>query len=250
MNDSTRRARFAAQLGVAASLAFAATAALADPPTIVTTTTTETTTFTQVPSIAPLPLDPNGQPIDFTVLLDPPADYTDLMQAHWVGFSDRDVARIAKLSHKSGVPFSDIMHQALAGQTLAMQAYRYNIRLYDIWDASDWEPRIAAYKYAYEHTGSREAKFLVAADREEMYRGSPVYETEPTPSTTLAPSTTIAPSSTTSVSPNGTSTTVTPNGTTTVEPNGETTVAPNGPGSTMVTPSPNGSTTVTPSPNP
>jgi uncharacterized surface protein with fasciclin (FAS1) repeats len=183
MNKQTRptRALHVACLAAAATMAFAV-AARADVVTTTTTTTTQTSDLAAIPTILPPPLGPNGQPIDYNCLINSPFNYMDLQRAHDDGFSDADVARIAKISVVADVPFNDVLHQALAGQTFSTLAYRYNMRLYDVWDASDYEAKIADYKLAYEHSGKGDVPYLVAAEQQEMYTtpyGSTVISTEP-----------------------------------------------------------------------
>jgi len=167
-------------LAAAATMAFAV-AARADVVTT-TTTTTETSTLSSIPTILPPPAGPNGQPINYNALIDSPFNYQDLVQAKDDGFSDADVARIAKISVMADVPFNDVLHQALAGQTFSTLANRYNLRQYDVWDASDYQSKIADYKYAYEHSGRGDVPYLVAAEQQEMYTtpaGTTIISSEP-----------------------------------------------------------------------
>lgn len=170
MNKPIRSARnlHLVCLAAAATMAFAV-AARADVVTTTTTTTETSSTLSSIPTILPPPAGPNGQPIDYNVLIDSPFNYQELVQAHDDGFSDADVARIAKISVMADVPFNDVLHQALAGQTFSTLANRYNLRQYDVWDVSDYEAKIAAYKLAYEHSGRGDVPYLVAAEQQEMY---------------------------------------------------------------------------------
>jgi uncharacterized surface protein with fasciclin (FAS1) repeats len=166
----------------AVALAAASTAVRADSTTTTTTQVTTTTTLLPViPTIDPAPVGPNGQPIDYTVLINSPFDYTDLNQAKAEGYSDSEIATMAKISVMAGVPFDDVVHQAQAGQTAPFIADKYNLRMYDVWDASDYQAKIAAYKLAYENTGANRVRSLVAAEQQEMVTtpyGSTVTTTE------------------------------------------------------------------------
>jgi uncharacterized surface protein with fasciclin (FAS1) repeats len=138
-----------------------------------TTTTISSTSYPViVPTIAPAPTGPNGQPIDFSVLINSPFNYVELRQAHDSGFSNSEVAAIAKISIKTGVPFDDIKEQALAGNTFPTLAQKYNLRLRDVWDTSDYQDKIAAYKLAYENSGAGAFRNMVAASQQEMINGA------------------------------------------------------------------------------
>jgi uncharacterized surface protein with fasciclin (FAS1) repeats len=180
--DQLCRHRMPLCLAAAVAVAvLATTPARADTLTTTQTTTTVTSAPAEMPIIMPPPLGPNGQPIDYTVLVNSPFDYTDLCQAHAEGFSDREIAVIAKISAESGAPFEDIAHEALAGQSFPTIADRYNLRLYDVLDASDYQDKIRDYKAAYRNTGANDVKNLVASEQQEMYTspyGTTVTSTE------------------------------------------------------------------------
>lgn len=135
-----------------------------------TTTTTTTTEFVpiNIPTIAPPPMGPNGEPIDYTVLAGKRYTYTDLAQARAEGFSWHDIAVIAKISDKSGMPFEYIKHLALEGESFPTIAFRFNLSLVDVLHARDYEIQVAEYRDAYRTTGSYEVHELVEASREEM----------------------------------------------------------------------------------
>jgi uncharacterized surface protein with fasciclin (FAS1) repeats len=159
--------------------------------TTTTTSTTETTTEfvpINIPNIAPPPTGPNGEPINYTVLAGKSYDYMDLNQARAEGFSDHDIAVIAKIADKSGMPFNAIKHMALDGQAYPTIADRYNLRLADVLDANDYESQIADYRVAYETTGENAVRNLVAAYQEQY--GTPTYNT--TTTTVISPNSNLA----------------------------------------------------------
>jgi uncharacterized surface protein with fasciclin (FAS1) repeats len=148
--------------------------------TTTTTSTTTTTTFVpiNIPTIAPPPTGPNGEPIDFTILGTRSWDFLQLQQARAQGFSYHDIAVMAKISDRAGVPFGLVRQQALAGESFPTLAFRYNLRLADVLDARDYEDKIRDYRLAYENSGAGSERSLVAA-YEEQYPSSASYETSP-----------------------------------------------------------------------
>jgi len=145
-----------------------------------TTTTTTTTTFytpVNIPTIAPPPLGPNGQPIDYSVLSGRNFDYVDLEQARASGFSRRDIATIAKIADLTGQSFDTIKELALSGQTFPDIANTYGLRARDVENVRDYEYIVAEYKAAYNTTGENDANVLVAGSEQELSNGD-VYNTD------------------------------------------------------------------------
>jgi len=166
----------------AAMVALAPSVARAQDNSVTTTTTSTTTTEfvpINIPTIAPPPTGPNGEPVNYTVLAGKSYDYMDLNQARAEGFSDRDIAIIAKIADKSGMSFDTIKHEALNGLAFPTIADRYNLRLGDVLDASDYQAQIADYRVAYETTGANAVRNLVAASQEE-YIPTSTYSTTTT----------------------------------------------------------------------
>jgi uncharacterized surface protein with fasciclin (FAS1) repeats len=161
-------------LGVAALLAATSPAVraqgLTTPGTTTTITTVSTTEFTPIaiPTIAPAPCGPNGQPIDYTVLAGKTYDFMDLNQARAEGFGHREIATIAKLADEAGTSFDQIKHLVSDGLTFVTIADNYNVDPNTLRNVRDYEEQIAAYRLAYEHSGSAEVRQLVAASQEEM----------------------------------------------------------------------------------
>lgn len=91
--------------------------------------------------------------IDYSVLGNRDFNYTDIKKAKSEGFSDNEVASIAKIAHYSGVPFADITDRALSGTTFSTLATQLNLKLGDVLDVADEKDKIAAYETAYEATG-------------------------------------------------------------------------------------------------
>lgn len=96
--------------------------------------------------------------IDFSVLNNPDFNYTDLKKAKAEGFSDNEVASIAKIAHFSGVSFTDITDQVLHGTTFSTLATRLNLNLGNVLDVADEKDKISAYETAYEATGTMALK--------------------------------------------------------------------------------------------
>jgi hypothetical protein len=206
---------------VAAVTFMAPSAVRADETVTTVTSTTSTVTPIAIVSIADAPTGPNGEPIDYSLLLIRNFNYTDLAQAHAQGYSDHEIAVMAKIADRAGVPFQDVDRLAQDGLTFVQIADRYGVLFGDIMQVRDYEDKVYAYKLAYQNTGERGYRNMVAAEQQ-LEITTPAGVT-----TTTNVTTTTTPSSNTTVSPNGTTTTVTPNTTTTVSPNGTTIVAPN-----------------------
>jgi uncharacterized surface protein with fasciclin (FAS1) repeats len=175
----------------AAMVALAPSAVRADE--TATTTTTSTTTTTEfvpinIPTIAPPPTGPNGEPINYTVLAGKNYDAVDLNQARAEGFNDHDIAVIAKIADKSGRSFGEVKQRVLSGQSFPSLAEEYNLRLADVLDASDYQAQIAEYRVAYDTTGENDVRNLVAASQEEMT----TYPTTTYSSTTVSSNASLA----------------------------------------------------------
>jgi uncharacterized surface protein with fasciclin (FAS1) repeats len=171
----------------AAVMAFAPSIARADnavtSTTVTSTTTTETFTPITIPVIAPAPTGRNGEPIDYSLLLNRNFDYIDLNQAHLQGYSDHDIAVMAKIADKAGVPFHDVDQLAQAGLTFPAIADRYNLRFEDVEHAGDYRDKVEDYKVAYNNTGEQAFRNMVAASQEELVTtpaGVTTYTTETT----------------------------------------------------------------------
>jgi len=174
---------------VAAMLAFAPMVARADD-TSTTSTTTTTTTTQFVPidivTINPPPMGPNGERIDYTVLTGRNFDYVDLAQAKAEGFNDHDIAVMAKISDKAGIPFSDIKQLALDGMAYPTIADKFGLNTPDVWKVDEYERRVAMYKVAYENTGDMAVRNLVAASQQEYIAPSSTAYTTTTQTTTTS----------------------------------------------------------------
>lgn len=174
---------------VAAMLAFAPMVARADD-TATTTTSTTTTTTQFVPidivTINPPPMGPNGERIDYSVLTTRNFDYVDLSQAKAEGFSDHDIAVMAKISDKAGVPFSDIKQLALDGMAYPTIADKFGLNTPDVWKVDDYERRVSMYKVAYENTGDMAVRNLVAASQQEYIAPTTTAYTTTTQTTTTS----------------------------------------------------------------
>jgi uncharacterized surface protein with fasciclin (FAS1) repeats len=151
--------------------------------TVTSTTTTETFTPMTIPVIAPAPTGPNGEPIDYSLLLNQNFDYIDLTQAHMQGYSDHDIAVMAKIADKAGVPFHDVDQLAQGGLTFPAIADRYNLRYEDVEHSRDYRDKVEDYKAAYNNTGEQAFRNMVAASQQELVTtptGVTTYTTETT----------------------------------------------------------------------
>jgi uncharacterized surface protein with fasciclin (FAS1) repeats len=184
---TTRNLSLAA--AVAAMLAFAPMVARADD-TSTTTTSTTTTTTQFVPidivTINPPPMGPNGEPIDYSILATRNFDYVDLNQARAEGFSHHDIAVMAKISDKAGVPFEEVKQLALDGMAYPTIAAKFGLSPTAVWKVDEYERRIAMYRVAYENTGDNAVRNLVAASQEEYIAPSTTAYTTTTQTTTTS----------------------------------------------------------------
>jgi len=210
---------------IAAALSFCGAGAFAQD----STTTTTTTTTWSVPTYS-MP----SVPLSTYMLLNKKMnfDYTDLAQAKAEGYSDKQVATMAKIADKSGQPFSQIRILVDAGYSFPSIAEMFNGNLYDVYHVTDYEDMIRDYKTAYENTGYNSVKTMVAGSQE-TYDNTTTQSTTttvtPAPSpmsnnTLNTPATTTPPNSTTDTTTH--SMTTTPNGTTDSTTNSTTTTAP------------------------
>ena len=180
---------------VAAAVAMAALApAVARADSSTTTTSTTTTEFVPIDivTITPPPLGPNGEMIDYSVLSTRNFDYVDLNQARAEGFNDHDIAVMAKISDKAGVPFSDIKQLALNGMAYPTIADKFGLNAPDAWKTDEYERKIAMYRVAYETTGEKSVHNLVAASEQEYIPAKTSYTTTTTTTTTASPSSNLA----------------------------------------------------------
>ncbi len=95
----------------------------------------------------------SGATPDYSLLNNTTYDYLDLMQAKAFGLSNRQVATIAKIAERTEQPFCPVVESVKRGNTFAKIAYEDNLRIYDIYDVSEEEAKIASYKAAYQMTG-------------------------------------------------------------------------------------------------
>lgn len=166
------------------------------------TTTTTTAPMDSTSAAMPMSGDMSSGTPDFKMLNNKTFDYTDLMAAKARGLSDDQVATVAKIADKTGVPFRDVADAVIRGVTFAKMADMYNLRLQDVLDVNDEKAKIDTYKTTYEMTGWKN----VGNMGNDMSEGM----TDNSGMTTAMPST----SSTTS-DPTGTSSTTTTTTTTT-----------------------------------
>lgn len=103
-----------------------------------------------------MPMAPGS--IDYSVLNNPDFNYSDLKKAKSEGFSDNEVASIAKIAHYSGVSFAVITSRVLNGTTFSALATELNLKLGDVLDVADEKDKISAYETAYEATGTMALK--------------------------------------------------------------------------------------------
>ena len=89
-------------------------------------------------------------PADYSVLNNRAYDYIDLRQAQELGYSDGEIASIAKIARLTGLPFKFILNQVHEGRTFALLASEYNLKLSDVLDAADERARITEYLQLYQ----------------------------------------------------------------------------------------------------
>lgn len=94
----------------------------------------------------------SGTP-DFSVLTHSPYSYVELQQAMRIGYSETQIATIAKISRLSGMSFTDVFGMVKRGETFGMIANDANLKLADVMDVDDEKQMVSDYKTAYEATG-------------------------------------------------------------------------------------------------
>ena len=137
--------------------------------------------------------------IDYSVLGKMlPYDYTTLMAAKSRGYTENQVASMAKISTLSSIPFGQILRQVETGATFNNIAYEYNLKLADVLDASDYKDKISNYIAAYESTGKGAMmKSGMSGGMSAMPMASKTTPMAPTPMTPPAPMATPAAASAT-----------------------------------------------------
>lgn len=117
----------------------------------------------QTPPATPMPMSNdsmmrggmmmNGTP-DYSLLAAHHSyDYTDLKFAERRGYSDSEIATVAKIADKTGWSFRDVLAMVARGRTFGSIATEANLRLSDVLDVDDEKQKIADYKATYETTG-------------------------------------------------------------------------------------------------
>lgn len=86
----------------------------------------------------------------FAILNNPVYDYIDLQQAKASGLSDSQIATIAKIAKKTGMPFRTVSAAVERGDTFASIASQSNMRLADVYDNDTEKQEISDYNTAYE----------------------------------------------------------------------------------------------------
>lgn len=96
----------------------------------------------------------SGNTPNFSLLTTPRTyDYTDLKFAERRGYSEDQIATVAKIADKSGWSFRDVLAKVARGETFGMIASEANLRLVDVMDVEDEKQMVSDYKTAYEATG-------------------------------------------------------------------------------------------------
>lgn len=91
-----------------------------------------------------------GGPVDYSILNNQVYDYLDLRLAQELGYSDGEIASIAKIARLTGLPFKLILNRVHQGRLFALLASDYGLRLGDVLDASDEQARINEYLALYQ----------------------------------------------------------------------------------------------------
>jgi len=155
-----------------------------------TTTMTTTTTSVNVPDIsfpgADVPLS------SYALLGNPTFDGVDISQARAEGYSDRDIAAIAKIAHYSGLTFGEVKARIVNGATYYQVARENGVPEWDLFKVDTWESRVTAYRQAWDHTGRKSQRELISAS-EQTYTAPATTTTTTTNSwTTTSPSTQLS----------------------------------------------------------
>ncbi|MDQ2799993.1 MAG: hypothetical protein M3Y13_10150 [Armatimonadota bacterium] len=143
-----------AALAAAALTAWGPRLRAQDATTTTTTTDTTTTTGAMTTGNTGAGLGMGADMLDYSLINNPLYDYMDLKAAAARGYSDSQIATILKIARLSDQPFRLILQKVEVGDTFAMLASEYNLRLDDIMDVTDDQARIATYLATYESLGS------------------------------------------------------------------------------------------------
>ena len=100
----------------------------------------------------------SGGTIDYSLLNTQAFDYLDLKKAQVHGYSDNQIATIAKIAEQTGERFSDVRAALGRGESFVMLAQEYNLSLADLYDVDAEKAKIENYKRAYETTGTMAMK--------------------------------------------------------------------------------------------
>ena len=111
---------------------------------------------------APMPGMMAAGVIDYTPLSNSLYSYGDLQLAKNRGFSDSQIATIAKISKKTYLPFSVVSAAVERGETFPTLATQYGLNLGDVYENDKEKTEIANYNTAYESLN--EKKPMMAAD--------------------------------------------------------------------------------------
>ncbi len=99
----------------------------------------------------------SGTP-DFSLLSHSPYSYVELQQAMRLGYSETQIATIAKIARLSGWSFSDVYGKVKRGETFGMIANAANLKLSDVLNVDDEKQTVSDYKTAFESTGMMSMK--------------------------------------------------------------------------------------------
>ena len=111
---------------------------------------------------APMPGMMAAGVIDYTPLSNSLYSYGDLQLAKNRGFSDSQIATIAKISKKTYLPFSVVSAAVERGETFPTLATQYGLNLGDVYENDKEKTEIANYNTAYESLN--EKKPMMAAE--------------------------------------------------------------------------------------
>jgi len=100
--------------------------------------------------------------IDYTPLSNTLYNYGDLQMAKNRGFSDSQIATIAKISKETYIPFSVVSAAVERGETFPTLATKYGLSLGDVYENDKEKTEIANYNTAYESLN--EKKPMMAAE--------------------------------------------------------------------------------------
>lgn len=93
--------------------------------------------------------------VDYTPLIQSPYDYSDIMYAKAVGFSDSDVATLYVVARESGVPFARLVQRSESGESLSELRSTYGIPVIDLKRTDLEKDKIFNYMIAVEASGAR-----------------------------------------------------------------------------------------------